>query len=147
MTALPTEEDFDPWGGDLDAQWAWKNFGGLSLDEAKAKFPQKPHVYYEDFMCMGSKAFAFYFPVIETYLLETPVEFDGYDRCAWILAHSIKCQLQGDTKSDVLALLPRIYNLIEFVRQNIARFDDDQTEQSRILQAWSELDDAVRQCK
>ncbi len=146
MTTLPTEEDFDPWGGDLDAQWAWKNFGGLTLDAAKEKFPQKPECYQENFMCMGSKAFAFYFPVIETYLLETPVEFDGWDRCAWILALGIKGQLQRETNSVVLPLLPRIHNLIQFVRENIANFDDDEAEQSRILLAWTELDEVVRQC-
>jgi hypothetical protein len=34
---LPTELDFDPLHGDLDAQCAWRNFGGLTLDEAHAK--------------------------------------------------------------------------------------------------------------
>ena len=146
MTPLPTEEDFDPWCGDLDAQWAWKNFGGLTLEAAKEKFPQKPECYQEDFICMGSRAFAFYFPVIETYLLDTPVDYEGYDRCAWILAHGIKCQLQRETKSVVLPLLPRICNLIQFVQQNIERFDDDEAEQSRILLAWAELDEVVREC-
>jgi hypothetical protein len=147
MTTLPTEEDFDPLGGDLDAQWAWENFGGLTLDAAKEKFPQKPECYYEDFMSMGSRAFSFYFPVIETYLIDTPVEYEGWDRCAWILVHAIKSQLQRDTKSVVLHLLPRIRHLIQFVRQDIARFDDESEGQSRILLAWTELDEVVRQCE
>ena len=144
---LPTEEDFDPWGGGLDAQWAWTNFGGLTLDAAKEKFLQKPECYYEDFMSMGSRAFSFYFPVIETYLIDSPAEYEGWDRCAWIIAHAIKSQLQRETKSVVLQLLPRIRHLIQFVRQNIARFDDESEGQSRILLAWTELDEVVRQCE
>ena len=145
MTSLPTEDDFDPWGGDLDAQWAWRNFGGLTLDAAMKKFPEKAECYQEDFMSMGSRAFSFYFPVIESYLIDTPVEYEGWDRCAWILAHAIKNQLQRETRSVVLHLVPRIRNLIQFVRQNIARFDDDAAEQSRILLAWAELDEVVSQ--
>jgi|LauGreDrversion4_2_1035121.scaffolds.fasta_scaffold714690_1 hypothetical protein len=143
MTTLPTEDDFDPIGGDLDAQWAWRNFGGLTLDAAMKKFPEKAECYQEDFMAMGSRAFSFYFPVIESYLINSPVEYEGWDRCAWILAHAIKSQLQRDTRSVVLHLVPRIRNLIRFVRQNIARFDDDLAEQSRILLAWAELDEVV----
>lgn len=143
MTTLPTEDDFDPIGGDLDAQWAWRNFGRLTLDAAMKKFPEKAECYQEDFMAMGSRAFSFYFPVIESYLINSPVEYEGWDRCAWILAHAIKSQLQRDTRSVVLHLVPRIRNLIRFVRQNIARFDDDLAEQSRILLAWAELDEVV----
>jgi hypothetical protein len=145
--SLPTEKDFDPWRGNLDAQWAWRNFGGLTLEAAKEKFPQKPECYQEDFMSIGSRAFSFYFPVIETYLIDTPVEYEGWDRCAWILAHAIKSQLQRETKSIVLHLLPRIRHLILFVRQNIERFDNEAEGQSRILLAWTELDEVVRQCE
>jgi hypothetical protein len=71
-SSLPTEQDFDPWGGDLDAQCAWRNFGGLAIDRAKAKFRENPLLYQEDFMFMGTKAFAYYFPVIEEYLRTIP---------------------------------------------------------------------------
>jgi hypothetical protein len=64
---LPTERDFDPWHGNLDAQCAWRHFGGLTLDQAHARFRENPLGYQEDFMFMGPVAFAFYFPVIEDY--------------------------------------------------------------------------------
>ncbi len=33
--SLPTKRDFNPRGADaLDAEWAWGNFGGLTLSEA-----------------------------------------------------------------------------------------------------------------
>ncbi len=146
MTTLPTENDFDPWGGDLDAQLAWKNFGGLTIDAAIKKFRQNPECYQEDFMFMGGRAFAFYFPAIETYLLETPAEFDGDDRCDWILAHGIKSQLEREANSYALPLIPRIRNLVQFIRHNIGRFDDGDSEQARILLAWAELDEVVHRC-
>lgn len=63
--ALPTEKDFDPIGGSLDAQSAWKHFGGLTLEEVNRKFRENPFYYEEAFMWMGGKAFDFYFPVID----------------------------------------------------------------------------------
>ncbi len=38
---LPSERDFDPYGGDLDAQCAWRNFGGLTLEEATRRFRER----------------------------------------------------------------------------------------------------------
>lgn len=66
-TPLPSQSDFDPVGCDLDAQSAWQTFGGLGLAEAYAKFLQVPESYQEDFMFMGSRAFAYYFPVVDRY--------------------------------------------------------------------------------
>lgn len=42
---LPSERDFDPYGGDLDAQCAWRNFGGLTLEEAIRRFRERPEIY------------------------------------------------------------------------------------------------------
>lgn len=46
-TKLPKERDFDPYGGGLDEQCAWRNFGGLTLDEAYHKFESAPEVYQD----------------------------------------------------------------------------------------------------
>jgi len=140
MAQLPTEHDFDPYGGDLDAQWAWKNFGGVSIDSATRMFREKPEWYQEDFMSMGGIAFAYYFPAVETYLLETPETYGGDDRCVWILAHCIRNQFQMKTKSYVLPLVPRIQSLIQFVRKNVGCFEDEESGQARIIDAWTELE-------
>lgn len=50
MSATPsdsTERGFDPWNGTLDAQIAWRDVGGLPLDEANAKFRENP-LYYQE---------------------------------------------------------------------------------------------------
>jgi len=143
--SLPTEVDFDPYGGDLDAQYAWKNFGGLTLNEATSKFQERPEIYQEDFMFMGGKAFAFYFPVIENYLRGVEGENDdGDDHEAWILARAIQHQFHAKTASQVLRLAPRVVALSQYVRQNIARYGYDDDEQRKIGDAWLDLENHLR---
>jgi len=92
---LPTEQPFDPYDGDLDPQWAWKNFGGLTLEDAKVKFRKRPGIYQADFMAMGGKAFAFDYPVLDTHLRETGfvAPEDRDDRQAWVIPQCIKTRL------------------------------------------------------
>src|SRR5436189_5968418 len=88
---LPTEADFDPYGGNLDAHTAWKHFGGLSIPQAYDLFVTNPLRYQEDFMFMGSRAFEYYLPVIDRYLHEVSggEESDG---CEAILASGVVAQ-------------------------------------------------------
>ena len=144
---LPTERDFDPYGGDLDAQYAWRNFGGLTLEEANKRFRENPEVYQEDFMFMGGTAFGFYFPVIDGFLRDTSDKFEDDDRQAWILAHCIMNQFQGEVVPEVRRLVPGVLELAEFVLTHIRLFaPSDTEEQHRIAGAWLELKDHVRQC-
>ncbi len=124
---LPTKKDFNPWGPDaLDAEYAWRMFGGLTLSEARAKFLDRPDSRQEDFMFMGGKAFSYYFPVIEEYLRETPEkEPEGDDRQSWILAKCILNQFRMSTSDHMAHLAPRIISLSQFVRDNLQRFGDD----------------------
>lgn len=136
---LPSERDFDPHCGDLDAQYAWKNFGGLTLQQAITKFKERPDIYQEDFMFMGGKAFAFYFPVIEHYLCTLPPVRDGYRTETWILAHCIEAQFDATTSDYVLPLARRVVALSKFVLRDLSRFGDDAREQKRISKAWEKL--------
>jgi len=144
--SLPTKSDFNPWGPDaLDAEYAWTNFGGLTLQEAHAKYQEEPHIYQEDFMFMGGKAFAFYFPVVEDHLRGVPnAENQGDDHQSWILAKGIQNQFHADTAQHVLHLADRIIALSHFIRRNIRRFGDDDEERDRIAGAWQELEQDVR---
>ncbi len=137
-SALPTERDFDPFRGDLDAQCAWKNFGGLSIDQAKAKFCENPLNYQEDFMWMGGKAFAYYFPVIEDYL-RSATDVDDDDHEAWILSHCIQMQFDESNLSHVRHLAAQVIDLADFVRDNIRRFGADDNERKHVADAWAEL--------
>jgi len=141
LPLLPTEQHFDPYDGDLDAQYAWKNFGGLTLDEAKAKFRLHPEFYQEDFMSMGGKAFAYYYPVIETYLRETPLVApeDRDDRETWILPQCIKHQFQGWNEPYVRHLKQDVLDLCRFVRGNLRLFGSEAEELKRIDEQWKAL--------
>lgn len=136
---LPTERDFDPIGCDLDAQCAWKNFGGLTLDDAKVKFRENALCCQEDFMFMGCKAFAFYFPVIEDYLLSAPDVEDDDDYEAWILSQCIQAQFERDNVGDIRHLADHAIELADFVRQNIRRFGATDEERCRIADAWTDM--------
>jgi len=141
--SLPTERDFDPWHGNLDAQSAWRNFGGLTLDETHAKFRENPLYYQEDFMFMGGTAFEYYFSVVEDHLRgESSSEGDD-DREAWILAHCIRTQFDGENLVRVRHLAPRVLELANYVRDNIGRFGADDNEHQRVADAWTELVDHV----
>ncbi len=140
---LPTERDFDPYGGDLDAQVAWRNFGGLTLEQARQRFEENPLYYQEDFMFMGPRAFVYYFSVIEGYLLAT-IQCDEYDdRQAWILAHVLCQQLTNDATSSVVTLAARIRSLAGFVRSNLQLFAPTPAERARIDAAWADVEGEI----
>lgn len=136
---LPTERDFNPRNSPTDAAMAWQNFGGLTLDEAYAKFCEHPMYYQEDFMFMGGIAFAYYFPVIETYIRNAPDTEPFGDHEAWILAKGIEIQFSGDNLAHVRHLKDRVVTLANFVHENIDRFGDDGEERQRVADAWCEL--------
>ena len=147
--SLPSKADFNPWGPTaLDAEWAWGNFGGLTLTDAHTKFRDHPDVYQEDFMFMGGKAFAFYFPVIEAFLHDVPDHAnDGDDHESWILAKCIEYQFDDQTASEVVHLADRVIALSRYVRKNIQRFGYDAAERMRITEAWQELEAHVKRSK
>lgn len=138
--------DFNPWGyGAFDADRAWSNFGGLTLAEAHSKFRDRPDVHQEDFMFMGGKAFAFYFPVIEEYLRELPTEGEeDNDRQEWIIAKGIQLQFESDDPHHVLHLADRVIALSSLIQKNIHRFGNYEADRIRITEAWQELRDLVR---
>ncbi len=142
---LPNETDFDPNHGGLDAQCAWRNFGGLTLDEALVKFEEYPEIYQEDFMFMGGKAFAFYFPVIDRFLrrtIELPEDQRG-DRQSWILPQCIKNQFKGREVCHVQHLRQPVLGLCDFMLKNIDLFAYDWSDVTELQIQWLQLKQAV----
>ncbi len=141
-TTLPSKQDFDPYGGCLDAQWAWRNFGELTLDQAYDKFIDHPDYYQEDFMFMGPKAFVFYFPVIERFLFEAKAADVDDDCCSWILACCIKVHFAEPERQQMNPILDRVSKLAEHVQTHLSQYALTEKGQRRINKAWQEL----RQC-
>lgn len=152
---LPGEREFDPQEGDLDAQVAWENFGGLNLQEAYRKFEQRPDVYQEDFMFMGGKAFAYYFPVLERYLMVTPVwrEDEETQWCQILgLGSAIQVQFTGDCLPEVKQLVPRVLPLIAHVKESIEvyvasghPYYSDPEIYGHVVEEWDDLESLLEE--
>src|SRR5262245_46500853 len=83
----PTQQDFDPFGGDLDANGAWEQFGGVARAAAYEKVCENPLYYQEAFMFMGTVAFDYYFSILERYIRE--FDLSSSDDVLAILAHCL----------------------------------------------------------
>ena len=140
----PFKGEFDPYDGCLDALAAWEHFGGLSRDSAYTKFCENPEYYQEDFMFMGGVAFAYYYPVIERYILESSIEKNRGEgvEAMWILAHCIKAQV--DAKQVHHHLRKRLQDLVAHVRSHLVRYSADSDERGRIEAAWRQLEGTLR---
>lgn len=137
MNALPAEKDFDPYQGCLDAQCAWKNFGGLSVEEAYSRFCENPLCYQEDFMFMGWKAFVYYFPVIEKFLNEIEPEDETDDCEAWILGCGIESQVKEHKKRINEDMATKLKSLCDSVIVKFGKMDLNKTDKNRILKQWA----------
>jgi hypothetical protein len=132
---LPTKKDFDPWG-DLDAQWAWKNFGGLTIDSAYNKFCTYPETYQEDFMFMGPTAFSFYFSIIEKYMSTVQPE-DEFDDCSgWIIGCGVEIQLENIESE---CLKQRVLRLVDIVINRFINFPIEDDDKLRVIEKWKEI--------
>lgn len=130
------ESDFDPSGGDLDAQSAWKNLGGKSLVEAYEIFQTNPLRFQEDYMWMGARAFDYYFPVVDEHLRAVSEDDEGDDREAMILGSCIAAQFQLNGESPALETQREIAELAKFVLSSLARFTPREKEQRGIERSW-----------
>lgn len=133
---LPSESDFDPYNGDLDARSAWSHFGGLSLEDAYVKFWEAPETYQEDFMFMGSNAFAYYFPVIDEYLRSVNPSGEGDDCPVKILGSCIAAQFEWKGAYLSRELRLRIHSLCDFVLSHLSRFASSGDETEEIKNTW-----------
>lgn len=139
---LPDAADFDPYGGCLDAQHAWREFGGLSVEQAYTKFVENPLYYQEDFMFMGGRAFVFYFPVLDRYLREFRVADDPDDEddsYAAIIGAGFSAQMVSPTSSELGRIMDRISDLVIYVRGHCHQLATEHDEQERIDSYWQIL--------
>ncbi|NLT71795.1 MAG: hypothetical protein GXX91_14050 [Verrucomicrobiaceae bacterium] len=134
--SLPTKQDFDPFGGDLDAQCAWRNFGGLSIADALTRFRENPIHYQEDFMFMGGRAFVFYFPVLDTFLREFRLTGHEDDSHAAIIGSGITAQFGWPTASHLIAIHPAIRSLADYVCSQTHMLAAEPAEQRKIARDW-----------
>jgi hypothetical protein len=140
---LPKAGDFDPWEGSLDAGHAWKNFGGLSLAQAHQRFLENPLARQEDFMFMGPKAFAYYFPVIDRYLREVLGKEPDDDCSAAILGSATAARLSDTAHPAIQSIAREVAELAAHVIGNLTRYAPDERLQKRILREWRKVEEAA----
>ena len=144
---LPRAKDFDPYNGDLDRQHALDIFGGMTLDQAYEEFCDRPEIYQEDFLCMGPKAFVYYFPVISRYLREITSN-DPHEDCeVAILAYAIKEQLNYDAVRQSIKILSEIRSLIDFVLAEVARYSGSKKIRKKLHTTWTQLAEKLAKCE
>ena len=141
---LPTREDFVESPGCPDQRCAWQQFGGLTLDEAKMRFAERPDLRQEDFMFMGRRAFLYYFPVIEDHLYGPPGCDGEYEWEAWILAMAIESQYFDREEVSLPSLTAKILELADFVVENVERLESWPEHRPKIVEAWTKLADRIK---
>jgi hypothetical protein len=134
--SLPTEQDFDPFGGDLDAQHAWRSFGGFSISDALTLFRENPIHYQEDFMFMGGRAFVFYFPVLDAFLRELRLTDHEDDSPAAMVGSCVAAQFGWPTASHLVPIHAAIRSLADYVCSHTDLLAADNEEQRRIARDW-----------
>ena len=120
---LPTDADISPTGGlDLDEKCALDNFLGKSFQEAETLLMENAFYYREDFMCMGGKAFSFYFPAFFIYL-KSPESNQDSDAVNAILG-IVEFRLEWDLPS-IKIVQYVILEMLNFILENYSKFDID----------------------
>jgi hypothetical protein len=139
---LPKEDDF---GDSLDARAAWRHFGGLSLQQVYELFQTNPLEYQEDFMFMGSRAFEYYFPVVDRYLREAVPDEDGC--MAAILGSGVALQFEWQDSALSRAVVSEIEDLSAIVQSDLSRFSANPDERKRIGEEWRKVDTMIAKYK
>ena len=141
MTTIPTKKDINPTPGNLDELTALKHFNGKSQSEAANLFFECPTYYEEDLKWMGSKAFAFYFPSMEPYLLSEASEDDSDIINA--LANTLQIRLKQDPQSIKGCLVPAL-RILDYISENMQKFNVDPTIYGNITVKLSNIINQIR---
>jgi len=136
---LPSIGDFGAGrSGDLDANDAWTNFGGLTRAQAKEKLKSAPEVYSGDFTWMGEKAFSFYFPAIDELILESLHEGDGssFEELIFWLVLPFRTQFGPSRLSSLEKQKPRALELCHLILQGIETWSEDFQDAEESKEEW-----------
>lgn len=143
--AVPSKHDFLEDHGALDAVEAWKNFGGLTIEEAYRKLSDRPEIHFEDFMHMGESAFAHYYCVIDRFVREAISNRDTQRTFhLWIAAHSTKFHFDPVDSAAVQEIRSKVLDLCDFVETGLPDLnwhsaDVQPYTQAEVEEAWKEL--------
>lgn len=141
---LPGPAEFDPWGGDLDAQVAWRNLGELSLRQAYDLFVSLPEIYQEDFVSMGEDAFVYYFPVIDRYVREVVGSEEGHDCEVAILGRAVASRFDAESARLSDGWIAEAEDLADYVLSHLDQYSPSLKDRRRIQREWSKVPGACK---
>lgn len=115
------------------------------MEKARAKpqifFFEYPTYYEENLKWMGSKAFAFYFPSMEPYLLSEASEDDSDIINA--LVNTLQIRLKQDPQSIKGCLVPAL-RILNYISGNMQKFNVDPTIYGNITVKLSNIINQIR---
>ena len=139
---LPSKADISPTSGvDLDEIAALEHFYGKNQSDATKLFFEDPLYYEEDLKWMGSKAFVFYFPSIEPYLLSK--ESEGDADIVNALIGTVKSRLEDDPLTIKECQTP-VLRILTFVSEGLEKFQVDPAINGDVAGELSDLIDKVQ---
>ena len=96
---------------------------------------------------MGDRAFAFYFPVVETFVMR-PFDYSEslHNRSDYI-AVNIACHFRGNVSPEIMPIAPRVNSLASFVLDRIAEIKCDEWERDSVIREWTKLKDLTDSAK
>ena len=114
--SIPTRRDIVRTDGDLDAEWACKNYLGKTVDEAAAMFRENPLHYEEDLFWMGPVAFRYYVEAAIRYVVSDAARNDS------VLISAFLGTLEHRAKDDPDELKPMARRLAAVCRYVVERW-------------------------
>ena len=96
-------------------------------------------------MFMASRAFEYYFPVVDRFLREAGPDEDGNQ--AAILGTGVALQFEWKDSALSKAVVSEIEDLSVFVQSDLSRFSVETEEHQRITEEWSKVDVMIAKYK
>ena len=137
---LPDPAAFDAeQAANLDARWAWKEFGGRTLDEADEHFCSNPCAYSEAFLFMGFGAFRYYFPVIDRYVRSVSSDDCADDCDLAIVGATVSSQIAYGCDSRGDAFLEEVEETARHVLHSIPSYGMDSADEDHVRWEWEQV--------
>jgi hypothetical protein len=119
----------------------------MPLEQAYDVFMEHPEIHIENFMHMGAKSFAYYFPVIDRYLREVRSNWKHDDCNTDSLASMIEVRIDDMTLTRSEELLREIRSLTDFVQAHSSRFSGSKIIRKRIRDKWAKIANKLTECE
>lgn len=119
---IPTEADWrsEDWEGDLDTEWAYREFHGKTMEEAVRLFEDNALRCSENLIYMPNRVFGFYLKAYITYLMSDAAVGDSNGASCFIGLIRLRAESKRD---DIIPLWPEIEPMLKYLAEHQERFE------------------------